>query len=45
MTMPTVPGAGFVMVKAQFVLGGFETVFYGPAMALDGSGKKLGVTL
>ena len=28
------PGAGLVVVKAELVLGGFETVFDGPAVAL-----------
>jgi hypothetical protein len=28
-----VPGAGFVMIEAEFVLGGLEAVLDGPAMA------------
>ena len=30
MTMPAVPGAGFVMVEAEFIFGGFETFFDPP---------------
>src|SRR5258705_3620896 len=33
MAMPAVPGAGFVVIKAEFVLGGFKAVLDGPAMA------------
>src|ERR1700739_312482 len=33
MAMPAMPGAGFVVIKAEFVLGGFEAVLDGPAMA------------
>src|SRR6516225_2501564 len=33
MAMPAVPGAGFVVIKAELVLGGFEAVLDGPAMA------------
>ena len=33
--MPTVPGAGLVVVEAQLVLGGFEAVLDRPAMPLD----------
>jgi hypothetical protein len=29
------PGAGFVVIEAEFVLGGFETVLDGPAMSFD----------
>src|ERR1700758_5594118 len=32
MTGPAVPGPGFVMIKAQFVLAGLETVFDVPAL-------------
>jgi hypothetical protein len=32
MTVPAVPGPGFVMIKAQFVLAGLETVFDVPAL-------------
>ena len=31
--MPAMPGAGFVVIKAEFVLGGFEAVLDDPAMA------------
>jgi hypothetical protein len=33
MAMPAMPGAGFVVIKAEFVPGGFEAVLDGPAMA------------
>lgn len=32
-TMPAVPGSGFVVVEAELVLGGFKTVFDGPAVS------------
>src|SRR5512144_1976564 len=32
MSMPAVPGAGFVVVEAEFVLGGLEAVLNSPAM-------------
>ena len=32
MAMPAMPGAGFVVIETEFVLGGFEAVFDGPAM-------------
>ena len=32
MAMPTVPGAGLVVVETKFVLGGLEAVFDRPAM-------------
>ena len=35
MAMPTVPRAGLVVVEAEFILGRFEAVFDGPAVALD----------
>ena len=35
MTVPAMPGAGFVVIEAEFVLGGFETVLDGPTMAFD----------
>jgi len=35
MTVPAMPGAGFVVIETEFVLGGFETVLDGPAMAFD----------
>ena len=35
MAMPAMPGAGFVVIKAEFVLGGFEAVLDGPAMAFN----------
>ena len=31
-TVPAVPGASFIMIKAQFVLAGLETVFAVPAL-------------
>lgn len=33
MAMPAMPVAAFVVIKAEFVLGGFEAVLDGPAMA------------
>src|SRR6185369_1428927 len=33
MSMPAVPGAGFVVIEAEFVLGGLEAVLNSPAMA------------
>src|SRR6185295_13370746 len=33
MAMPAMPGASFVVIKAELVLGGFEAVFDGPAIA------------
>ena len=49
MAMPAVPGAGLVVVEAELVLGGLETVLNGPAMAFDldqgvdaGSGRAPG---
>ena len=35
MPVPAMPGAGFVVIEAKFVLGRFEAVFDGPAMAFD----------
>ncbi len=35
MPVPSVPGAGLVMVEAEFVLGGLETVLDGPTVAFD----------
>ena len=35
MAMPAMPGAGFVVIEAEFALGGFETVLDGPTMAFD----------
>src|SRR5258705_5778024 len=35
MPMPSVPGACFIMVEAQFVLGRLEAVLDRPAVALD----------
>ncbi len=35
MAVPAMPGAGFIMVEAEFVLGGLETVFDRPAMSFD----------
>ena len=34
-TVPAMPGAGFVVIETEFVLGGFETVLDGPAMSFD----------
>src|SRR5271155_5996341 len=33
MPMPAMPGAGLVVIEAEFVLGGLEAVLDGPAMA------------
>jgi hypothetical protein len=33
MTMPAMPGAGFVVIKTELVLGRFEAVLDGPPMA------------
>ncbi len=33
MAMPALPGAGFVVIKAELVLSGFEAVLDSPAMA------------
>src|SRR3954454_11351059 len=33
MTVPAVPGAGFMMIKAQFVLAGLETVLNVPSLS------------
>ena len=33
MAMPAMPGASFVVIKTELVLGGFEAVLDGPAMA------------
>ena len=33
MAMPAMPGAGFVVIQAELVLGGFEAVLDGPAIA------------
>ena len=38
--VPAVPGPGFVVRQAEFVLGGLEAVLDGPAMPLD-SNKRL----
>ena len=35
MTMPAMPGPGLVMVETEFVLGGLEAIFDGPAVAFD----------
>ena len=35
MTVPSVPGSGFVMIEPEFVLCGFETVFNSPPIPLD----------
>src|ERR1035438_7528624 len=34
-TVPAMPGAGFVVIEAEFFLCGFETVLDGPAMSFD----------
>ena len=34
MAVPSMPGSGFVMIEAEFVLGGFEAVLDAPALAL-----------
>ena len=33
--MPAMPGAGLVMIEAQFILGRLETILDRPAMSLD----------
>lgn len=33
--MPAMPGPGFVVVEAEFILGGFEAVFDRPAVTFD----------
>ena len=33
--MPTMPGAGLIVVEPQFVFGGLETIFDRPTMSLD----------
>ena len=35
MTMPAVPGSGFIVVQPEFVFGGLEAVLDRPAMTLD----------
>ena len=35
MTVPAMPGTAFVVIEAEFVLGGLETVLDSPAMAFD----------
>src|SRR5271163_398985 len=35
MTVPAMPGTAFVVIEAEFVLGGFEAVLDSPAMAFD----------
>ena len=35
MAMPASPGAGFVVIKAELVLSGFEAVLDSPAMAFQ----------
>ena len=35
MAVPAMPGAGFVVIETEFVLGGFEAVLDGPAAAFD----------
>ena len=34
-TMPTMPGARFIVVEPEFVLGRLETILDRPAMSLD----------
>ena len=34
--MPAMPGAGFVMIEAELILGGLEAVFDRPAVTFDG---------
>ena len=45
MPMPAVPGAGFVVIEAEFVFGGLEAVFDSPAMTLYRDQLSLGVPL
>ena len=35
MAMPSVPGAGLVVIEPEFVLGGFEAILDRPAMPFD----------
>ncbi len=35
MTVPAMPGACLVVIEAEFVFGGLETVLDGPTMAFD----------
>jgi hypothetical protein len=35
MASPAMPGAGLVMIEAEFVLGGLETILDRPAASLD----------
>ncbi len=34
-TVPSMPGSGFVVIEAEFVLCGFEAVLDAPAVAFD----------
>jgi hypothetical protein len=45
MTVPAMPGARLVVIEAEFVFGGFETVLDGPAMAFDRYQFFMGVFL
>lgn len=40
MTVPAVPGAGFVVVEAELVFGGLEPLFDPPARTFDLEGSK-----
>ena len=35
MAVPAMPGAGFVVIEAELVLGGFEAVLDGPAVPFN----------
>ena len=43
--MPAMPGAGLVMIEAEFVLGGLETILDRPAMSFDLDQVSIGVPL
>lgn len=45
MAMPAMQGAGFVVIKAEFVLGAFEAVHDGPAMTFHGQELRHGGAL
>ena len=33
--MPAVPGSRFIMIETELILGRFETIFNGPALAFN----------
>ena len=40
MAVPAMPGTGLVVIEAQFVFGGLETVLDGPAMPFDPNQRR-----